>query len=189
MSESLGMSWEDMEVVYHENGALMFPTAVRKRGRSGEVISEKVYVRVPVPVEHMMARPEAREWCKKKGVDVALDPHLLDHVEDLALLAKAIRDLKSHSQMYSLDEMLSLDEGSIRDIKERLNYFKDMLDPRDGIKNEEDFWKVVADVKRKKNLLPLADIVGHELPSFMLRTVLEASRSPRAPSFVQSLET
>lgn len=185
------MSWEEMEVLEHEHGGLMFPASIRSRDGTGEVKEEPVRVRMPSPAERLEARAESRNWCEKLKIDPKEDSDILRQCEDIIILAKTIRTFEApHSQFAAPQELAAkYDESSLRDIKERIEYFRAMLDPRDVVRTEEEFWEIVADVKRKKNLLPLADIGGGEAASFIMRLVKEACTSPTAPSSLRSSET
>jgi hypothetical protein len=186
-----GKSWAELEVGEHENGTLTFPASIRRRTKGGEVKEEAVVVCVPRPQEHLKARAQARAFMRDLGLDDKdLDKDQLDSVEKLALLALCVRTRAApHSQHSTLEEVAKWDEGTIRDLTERINTFKDILDPRDTVTTEEDFWFAVAKVAKKGHLLPLADIAGHEVPSLVVRMAREALLSPTARSFVQSSET
>jgi hypothetical protein len=108
----------------------------------------------------------------------------------LCLLSASIRGAAPpYAQHSGPEELVEIDEGCLKDIKERIEYFKQLLDPRDSITTDDEFWSVLAEVARKRNVLPLADIAGHELPSFILRMALEALKSRTASSSGTSSST
>src|SRR5690606_22302403 len=139
-----------------DNGALMFPAKLSKRGTNGRVEETDVRIRVPRPIDHLEARRDARAWLIALKIDADKDPHLLEQAEDMVLLAFAIRTFEApHGQLDVPEEIAKYDEGCLRDIKLKIQTFKDMLDPRDSITSEEQFWEVLAKVRQKRNLLPL----------------------------------
>lgn len=184
------MSWEEMEVLEHENGHLLFPATLRTRKSKGEVKEIPVRVRIPSPADHLEARKKTLEWLERLGINGKEEPDIKSSAEDLVILAVSIRTEESpHSQFASGDELAAkYDEGCLKDIKERIQYFKAMLDPREPVQTEEQFWETVEEVARKRNLLPLADIAGDEVPSFMLRTIVELSNCLKKLSGAQSSE-
>ncbi len=183
------LSWEELSVIENKEHGLLFPAKLRRRNASGSVIEEDVCVRVPRPIDHLKARKAARDLLAKVPIDPEKDKDLLDQAEDLCLVAAAIRDTKAHGQMFDVDDFAKIDEGCIRDIKERINHFKMMLDPRGPVQTEEQFWGVVAEIWEKRNILPLADIAGHEQHSFIMRLVWEAMKSRTTSSSPASSET
>ena len=60
-----GRTWEELEVLEHADGQLMFPAELRRREKSGGVKTTPVRVRVPSPDDHFKARKAAREWFEK----------------------------------------------------------------------------------------------------------------------------
>lgn len=192
MSEGIaafgGASWEELELIRHESGRLLFPDKLRRRDANGNVVETKVRVWVPVPNDSVHARTEARGWFNaQKGLDPDRDKNLFEEMEQVCLLARAIRTYEApHSQLMQHVELAGYEESGLKDIQERINAYKAMIDPREPITTEDDFWRVLSEVARKKSILPLADIVGHEQPSCIVRMAQEACRSPMAPSWLRS---
>lgn len=186
-----GASWEELEVVRHESGRLMFPDKLRRRDETGKVVEKPVRVWVPVPNDEVEAKTEARRWFKSKAdLDPDRDKGLFEEMEQVCLLARAIRTFDPpHAQLLNHVEMAGFDEGGLKDIQERINAYKALIDPREPVTTDEAFWRMLGEVAAKRSILPLLDIVGHEQPSCIVRMALEACRSPMAPSWLRSSES
>ena len=186
-----GASWEELELIRHESGRLLFPDKLRRRDEKGNVVETKVRVWVPVPDDSVRARTEARGWFKaQKDLDPDRDKALFEEMEQVCLLARSLRTYEApHSQLMQHGELAGYDEGGLKDIQERINAYKALIDPREPITTEDAFWRMLSEVARKGDVLPLLDIVGHEQPSCIVRMAREALRSPTAPSWLRSAET
>lgn len=186
-----GASWAELELIRHDSGRLLFPDKLRRRGVKGEVEETKVVVWVPVPNDEVEAKTEARRWFKSKAdLDPDRDKGLFEEMEQVCLLARAIRTAAPpHGQLMRYDELAVYDEGGLKDIQERINAYKALIDPREPITTEDAFWRMLSEVARKGDILPLLDIVGHEQPSCIVRMAREALRSPTAPSWLRSAES
>lgn len=189
MSVFEGKSWDELEVVPHESGRLMFKAELRRRGPKGEIESRPVRVCAPEVKDHVRAKSLARLWFKEtEGLDPDRDSEIFDEMESVCLLSLLIREPEApYSQLMTHDELAEWSQASLKDVQERIKVFESMLDPRTGVATEQQLWDVVARVARDGNLLPLADIVGHEQPSCIAFMARQACLSPTAPSFVQSL--
>jgi len=181
-----GRTWGELEVSRHENGRLMFADVLRMRNPAGIVEERKIRVCVPQPSDQIEARVAARALFAKKKLDAERDKDLFAEVEQLCLLARAIRTHEEpHAQKYDVEELAELDESSIHDVQERINAYKAMLDPREADITEDRFWRKVAELGRAGNMLPLTDIAGRAQPSFVLRMAREALLSPTGKSFAR----
>jgi hypothetical protein len=181
-----GASWAELEITRHESGRLLFPDKIRRRDEHGNVIEKKVRVWVPVPDDSVEARVQARVWFRSKD----RDKDLFEEMEQVCLLARAIRTFEEpHGQLLNHSELAAYDEGCLKDIQERINAYKALIEPREPITSEDAFWRMLSEVAKRGSILPLLDIVGHEQPSCIVRMAREALRSPTAPSWLQSAET
>ncbi len=189
IAELGGRTWEELEVSRHANGRIMFADELRKRNEKGQIESEKIRVCVPQPEDIVEARIRAVAWFASKKLDRKLDGRLFDEIEQLCLLARAIRNYDDHSQKYDAEDLARIDEASLHDIQERINVYKAILDPRDSDVTEERLWRLILDIGRAGNLLPLADIAGHEQHSCVLRMARAALLSPMGKSYVPSSGT
>jgi hypothetical protein len=191
IAELGGATWGELEVKQHENGALMFPAALRRRDEKGNVVEKKVRVRVPVPGEHVKARVETVAWFGRlKDLDRVRDKDLFDELEQLVVLARSIRDFEPpHAQFCAAEDLAEWDEASLKDIRARINLFKEALEPEDAELSDEQFWLTLVAVGRSADIGPLADIAGRALLSFVVRTAKEALLSPNAKPWLRSSET
>lgn len=186
-----GATWEELELVRHESGRLLFADKLRRRNERGEVEEKPVRVWVPVPADEVEARSDARVWFRSKpALDADRDKGLFDEMEQVCLLARAIRTHAApHAQFTTYTELAGYDEGCLKDIQERINAYKSLIDPREPVTSDEAFWRMLAAVAKRGNILPLLDIVGHEQPSCIVRMAREALKSPTAPAWSRSAES
>jgi hypothetical protein len=184
-----GKTWEELEVLEHDAGQLMFPGKLRRRNKSGAVVEVAVRIRIPSPNDHFAARAEARAWMAKP--DLKLDPvankDIFEQLEQLCLLAKAIRrDTAPHPQFAAAEELAAYDQGSIADIQEQVNLFKERLDPRPSVQTEEEAWRKIVAVAKEANIGPLVDTDGRDQEPLVVRMALEACRSPTGQRWLRS---
>lgn len=184
-------TWKELEVIDGESGHLLFRDQVRERQRDGSWKAVDVRVRVTRPEDSMRARAAARGWFTELKLDPDRDVDMFAELEQLCLLALALRTAKEpHSQLATHDELArSFDEGPLQDVLGRINVYKRLLDPRESQLSEEEVFAKIVAVAKRGHLGPLTDIAGHEQPSFIVRMAEEALRSPRVQSWLQSLET
>lgn len=183
-----GATFEELELVRHESGRLLFPETLRRRNEKGLIIETKIRVWVPNPNDHVEARTEARGWfASKKVLDPDRDKSLFEDMEQACLLARAIRTGEApHGQYCTAQELATYEETTLQDIQERINVYKGMLEVRTAVIDDATFWRAVVAVARRKNLRPLADIVGHAQISCVVRMAQEACLSPTGLSYAQS---
>lgn len=186
-----GKTWEQLEVLRHESDRLMFPGEIRRRDEKGGLVVKKVRVCVPVPEDHVRARVEAIAWFStQKGMDRARDADLFGEMEQLVLLARAIRSGDApYPQLMDHTELARWDEASIQDIQERINIFKLLVDPREGELDDEQFWRSLLAVGRGATIGPLVDMSGPVQLTFLLRMARLALTCPEAQSWLRSSET
>ena len=186
-----GRSWAELEAARHDSGKLMFRDQLRRRGPDGSPEVTDVRVCVPSVQDHVQARVEAVAWfAKNAGLDRERDSELFDEVEQVCLLARCVRTAKApHSQFADAEELGQYDEAALQDILGRLTVYKRLVDVREAVVTEDDFWLKVVAVAKAGHLLPLTDIAGHEQPSFIVRMAREACSSPTGRSWLQSSAT
>lgn len=174
-----GLTFAELEIVNHASGRLLFPEVLRRRDKTGKVIETKVRVWAPTPEDHIQARVDAREVASRRKLDRKEDRDIFEQIEQVCLLARAIRTYEApHSQYCDADELATFSEGSLNDIKEKINAFKAAEDPRHPEVDEENFWAIVQAVARGATLHPLTDIDGRAQFSCIVRMAREACRSP-----------
>lgn len=182
-----GKTWAELEVLEHEAGQLMFPALLRRRDAKGAIVETKVRVRSPSAHDKLEARTEAIAWALKAKIDRKEDKDLFDQLEQICLLAKAIRTAEApHGQFAIPQDLARYDDGCLKDIQEQVNIFEAELDPRLSIMSEEQLWRTAVSVAREASLRPLADIAGREHPIFVVRMALEACRSPTGRRWLRS---
>lgn len=183
-----GRTWEELEVLEHDDGALMFKDQIRTKGAKGWKVVE-VRVRVLRPMELLRARADAKALAGE--LDIARDDLYFDEIEELCQLAYAIRTAEApHPQFADAKELATrYDESSLKDVAGRLAHYKGLLDPRDEVKTEEEAWELVQRCYRARNLGPLVDTPGHVQRSLLLFMVDQAFHSHRAPWAAPSSET
>ncbi len=183
-------TWAELEVIEGETGHILFKDQIRQRSPDGWRAVD-VRVRVTRPEDSLRARALARAWFAEMKLDPDRDLDTFQEMEQLCLLALALRTAKPpHAQLATHDELArGFDEGSLQDVLGRINVYKTLLDPRDSALTEDQIFAKIVAVAKRGHLGPLTDIAGHEQPSFLLRMAEEALRSPRVRSGLQSLET
>lgn len=186
-----GATFEELEMVRHESGRLLFPDVLRRRDEKGAIKETKVRIWVPNPNDHVEARTAARVWfAGQKALDPDRDKSVFEDMEQACLLARAIRTGEApYGQYTTAQELAGYDESTLQDIQERINIYKSMLEVRTPVVDDETFWRAVLAIGRRNSLLPLADIAGRAQPSFAIRMAKEALLSPTGQSFVRSLES
>lgn len=188
IAELGGRTWEELEVQQHESGRLMFPERIRRRNAKGVVEETRVMVWIPNPSDNIRARVDARAWfAQLRHLDPDRDKAIFDELEQVCLLARAIRTEKPpHSQFCTHDELAEYDEPVLHDVLERINAYKALLDPREPVRDEESFWRLVVAVARSATILPLADTAGRDQSACIVRMALELCRSPTAQPWLRS---
>ena len=184
-----GRTWAELELVEDDDGRILFRDQIRLRTPSGWK-AVPVRVRVPRPMDLLRARRDARVAVKEWGLDEQKDAGLFAEVEQLAILALALRTAEApHGQFADLAELAKgYDEASLRDVLARLSRYRELVDPRPpGELTDEQVWTAILAIRRVGHLGPLADIASTELNDFLLRMAEEASRSPRVQSYATQL--
>ena len=149
----------------------------------------------PTMQDEIMARLHAKQWFAKlrerePELDYDRDADIFKHMESAALIAICVRTFDApHPQLHELEEVASYEEGTIKDLLEKIAQFKVMLDPREGDLSPEQFWKRVIEIARTGTLFPLADIDGPGQLDFITRMAVEACLSPTAKPWLPSSET
>lgn len=181
-------TWEELEIVEHGDGTLLFSDKIRKRNPKGSIDEIPVRVCVVRALKLVEARVETREWAKQLKLDPVADRDMFDQLEQLTIIARAIRTNTAPYGQFATKEELATeyDEASIWDIKGRIEALRQIMDPRDTELNEEQIWSKAVAVVRAGHLLPLTDIAGREQLSFIVFMVSQALRSPMGVAWLQS---
>lgn len=182
-------TWEELEVVTHEDGHLLFKDQIRRRKADGSVEGIPVRVRIVRTQEIAEARAETRQlFGRIKSLDPDRDKDVFDELEQVCILSHAIRTFETpYSQFASYDELLTgYDEGSLQDIIGRIQALRQLLDPRESQLTEDQIWATIFAVAKRGHLFPLTDIAGFEQPSCIAFMASQAMRSPRGRAWLQS---
>jgi hypothetical protein len=183
-----GRTWEELEIIEHADGHLLFKDAIRRRGKTGAVETEEVRVKVLRTQQIAEARGKCRRWFGELGLDEERDKDLFDQLEQVCILAIAIRDPSPpYAQRYQPEELATqFDEASLQDVLGRLQALRQTLDVRESHLTENEIWQKIAAVARVGHLGPLTDIAGPEQPSCIVFMATQAMRSPKALAWQQS---
>lgn len=184
-------TWEELEVLDHEDGHLMFKDHLRTRSKAGKVELVEVRVQILRVDKIARARADCRRWCAELGLDEERDKDLFDELEQVCMLALAIRDPQPpYAQRYEPAELArDFDEASLQDLIGRIQALRGAIDVRESQLTETELWQKIAAVARVGHLLPLTDIAGHEQPSCIVFMASQAMNSPRGQSWLQSVAT
>lgn len=183
-------TWSELEAVRGDDGHLLIKDQLRQRdAKTGQWVAVPVLVRVPRAKDIITARSDARVWMSKlKGLDPDRDSDVFDEMEQLCLLARAIRDPQTRAQLEAAEELSDrFDDKSLEDLLGRLQVYRDLTDPRESDLTEDQLWEKVIAVVRVGHLGPLIGIAGPEQPSFVHFMAHQALQSPKGRAFVQSL--
>lgn len=184
-------TWDELEIVEHGDGTLLFSDKLRKRNAKGGVDEIPVRVCVVRSIKIAEARAETRAWCKELKIDPALDRDIFDNLEQLTITARAIRTHGAPYAQFATKEELATDydEASIWDIKGRIEAIREMMDPRESELEYEQIWSKIAAVAKAGNLLPLTGIAGREQLSLVVFMAGQALSSPTGVAWQQSHAT
>lgn len=186
-----GRTWEELELVTHDDGHLLFKDFIRRRTEGGGL--EAVPVRVKILRTHHIAqaRADARVWFRQQQLDEDRDSDLFAELEQVCALAIAVRTPEPpYAQMCTAEELArDFDEASLQDLLGRVQQLRQLVDPRESQLTEEELWRKVFAVARAGHLGPLTDIAGFEQPSCVVFMAEQAMNSPRGQSWLGSAGT
>ena len=184
-----GKSMEDLDIVEAGN-RLLFADSIKRLGPKGQLVEEQIRVRVPRQLEIVKARAEAKALAEKYKIDREKDEDLFSRIDDLCLLAQAIREFNEpHGQAYTAEQYLnSYDPTSLDDLRGRLTVYTDMANPCITELTPEAVVDAAVAIASKKNISPLADIDGQEHGSFIVSMATMLTGFLIQSSFKQSQE-
>jgi uncharacterized protein YutE (UPF0331/DUF86 family) len=183
-------TWEELEVVTHDDGHLLFKDFLRRKKKDGTFEMVEVRVRIVRMKEIAQARAEARSWLAELKLDEEKDRDIFDELEQVCILSHAIRDKeKPWPQHQDFRNLVSMyDEASLQDILGRIEELKTRLDPRVSLDTPDDVWTMVQRVAKAGHLAPLTDIAGHEQTSFVVFMASQAMKSPTGAAWLLARE-
>jgi len=181
-------TWEELEVVTHNDGHLLFRDQIRRRSPSGSLESVDVRVRIPRKLQLIESRVTCRAWAKQLGLDEDRDKDQFDELEQLCILEHSIRcDSKPYAQFCTKEELATqYDEASLLDLLGRIQALRTIIDPRQQEMTADEVWRITHKVAMRGHLGPLTDIAGHEQPSCIVFMANQALRSPMGVAWLQS---
>lgn len=181
-------TWEELEVVTHNDGHLLFKDQIRKRNSKGKFEALDVRVRIVRTLQIAEARAEAREWFTRLKLDPDRDKDTFDALEQICILSHSIREFKApYAQLATTEDLArDYDEASLQDVSARIQALRLLMDPRKDSLSRDEIWTTIQQVAERGHLLPLADIVGHEQPSCIVFMASQAMRSPMGLAWLQS---
>jgi hypothetical protein len=191
IAELGGRTWEELEIVEHSDGHLLFSDAIRRRSKGGSVEMVPVRVKILRVEQIAQARSRCRRWFADLGLDEDRDKDLFDELEQVCVLAIAIRDPEPpYAQRYQPEDLArDFDEASLQDVLGRIQALRQVVDVRASKLTEDEVWRKIHAVARAGHLLPLTDIAGPEQPSCIVFMAEQAMNSPRGQSWLQSAAT
>ena len=182
------LTWTDVEAMEGEGGRTLFADKLNRRRPNGSLSDEKILIRVPSGIDKVSARAEAREWFTSLKLDPDRDKSYVEQLEQMCLLAKAVRHPDLQSQYLFRDDMAALDEMVLQDLQSKVLKYEALSDPRVSGLTEDELWKTILKVAKGANLGPLLDIAGPDQPSLVVRMAQEACHSATGKRWQQSFE-
>lgn len=175
--------------VFEKDGKLYLPTTIKVRTEIGGVgVADEVLLTAASPEQRYTARSKARDWAAKRKLDLDRDVRYVDEMENYWLLAYALRDKQTRSQLEETAQSLieRYNDFSLKEVWHRYNHWCELIDPRYGELSNEQLWQVIAEVASTGTLLPLVAMPGFEQSTSIVFMARAAAVSPSAPSWLSS---
>lgn len=171
IQEFIDKGWKGFEAIEFES-RLLFPAVISKRTKSGKFEHQEVAIQVPRAHELRKARTKAREIAQKEGLDLKLDKDLVEDLENVCILTKAIRNIKPPHEQWAMnhkDLEENWDRQSIFQIWRQLEELFFALDPsRHETIPEDQFILMLSAMVKERSIHPLAVYGQDALSSFIL---------------------
>lgn len=186
IEQLIGKNWGELEILEHY-GYLLFPETLYKRSKSGEFEKQPIVLRVPRQHELREARVEARRIAKDDGLDPSLDKDLIDDIETVCILSKAIRNCTPPHEPWEPDPRgleKRYDRGSLIQLWAKLDALHQVVDPAPHKIGEEEMFALIAAIAKERNILPLAVYGPAAQASFVIfmASLLQSSLESRSSS-------
>lgn len=192
-------NWHTLGVIEDEQHGPLLPCSIRTRDQKTGGIAEKPCVLMLLDGPRVI---EARKRARRYAVEIGLDSNrdepgqdrdLVRELECFYELAYAIRDPEApHDQMYpdgkALWQAVRV-RATMHQLYAVFDQWTQMNDPGYGALDGEQIWRVLEQVGRAGNLIPLQLIGGRDQAACILLSVREALNSPNAPSAWRSPRT
>ena len=183
-------NWEAIGVVEGDGEVLHLPTSIKKRGKTGGLTEQRVFLRNVTNQHRFKARTRSREWAKELGLDLDRDADLVEDLERAELLAFAVRGEAFEQHVLDGKMLVRMyDPGSLEALYSEWEAWTRMLHPSFGQWEAAELWQVIARVRAGSTITPLAVMPGRAQANLLLFMAREAALSPNAPSWLRSSET
>jgi hypothetical protein len=186
---ALGLGAFEELGVFEKDGKLYLPTRIKVRTASGGVgTAQEALLTTVSPQQRYTARAKAREWALKLKLDLDRDAKHVDEMENYWLLAFALRDPQTRSQLEETADSLvkRFHDFSLKETWHRYNHWCELMDPRYGEFSNEQIWQVIAEIAASGTLYPLVAMPGFEQATCVVFMARAARTSPSAPSWLSS---
>lgn len=183
VQEILKRSWADLQVLEFQ-GHLLFPFQIVRYTTSGRELID-VALQVPREPISRKARLQARAWAKRVDLNPTLDMDLFDNMDTMCLLSLCIRNITAPHEPWEPDpEVLEdrYERPSLDAAWARIEALRMVIDPQEGVVDEDTFALLVATIAKKGNIDPLAVLDSSGLQSFIVRMASLLQSSPHSES-------
>lgn len=189
LSKLMATPWSDLAAVEH-CGRLHFPEKVVRRKANGETEEIDVTICLPRPDELRWARVNARKAALEAGLDLDRDQDLVDDMENVHILARAIRNTSEPFEPWvpnPAELERDYDKRSLSQMWAKMNALVNIVDPRQTEMSKEELLAVIAAIAKTREIYPL-HALGQHSQSHCIVTMAElcvtflASTSSSEPS-------
>lgn len=180
--------WDELAVIDH-GGELLLPASIKRRQADGSLTETPIMLRNLSNPQRVAARRQARLLEAAMGLDPVRDQDLCDDLDSYCQLSFAVRDpAPPYDQHMATAEELwkAYSQQSMAELWGVFDRWRDTLDPRFGELSAEEIWRVIAAVKARRRIDPLAAMPSVAQLSCIIFMAEEACSSPNAPSWLRS---
>lgn len=174
----VGLDWAQLEVVEHA-GYLLFPDKLYKADKNGKMTPEDVMIRVPRFHELRQARVKAREIADEEGIDETKDAHLFENLENMCIMAIAIRSPTEPYEPFISDVQggartleKKYDVASLMQIWGKIDKLHQLIDPAPEAITRPEMMALLSAIAEARNVLPLL-VYGQGAQSFFIVTMAD----------------
>lgn len=199
-----GKSIEELNAI-EASGRVLIPDAIRTIGAKGQEKLTPVMTRVPTEHERSLARMDAvahvarlsgqvmgarQNWTVERAKE-AVGVEVFENIDSVAIVARCLLETEPpHGQFMLLEVLIgSFPISTLFEMYERLDFYARLFSPLVEAIDEEQFWGAVAAIAGKRNLGPLAVMLGSLQSAFITRMAAELWSSRQQSSFSPSTET
>jgi len=174
LAQILNKNWAELEALEHA-GYLLFPEKLFKRRKDGKFEAISVIMRVPREPERRAARVEARQRAQADGLDPQLDSDLIEELETISILWRAIRSPTPPYEPFTADaaELERVyDRPCLMQAYAKLDALHRILDPAPSSMTEGEMLALISALAKERSVLPLA-VFGPGARDFFVITMAE----------------